>query len=249
MLLPSSVQTRLAENAAVFKDRVWPRLQREDRFLNCDLQPVEDQRKLEIFDKYAGIDAWIIHRGRRMIQAVGSRIQNGCPRPWNTHTIRYQCTSGYKTEFEKVLNALDDDECLRPHLSIHSYLDEASRLLAIGCINTRSLFTFAAQRLGADDHLPKRDRRVYVETNSQDGNRFIVVRWHALRSEGINLDVIKCQNVVPPRERDLHIGSQMLLDLVGHELPGPQCPCCGDAVIDVEQGKDECFKCYLARSK
>ena len=209
----SDVQKDLTESALLFKERVWPRLQREKMFRDCQLKQVENPNTLELLDAYAGIDAWLVEHGRRTIRAIGSRIQQECFRSYDTHTIRYERSSGHQTEFANVLTVLNgDDDYLRPHLSIHAYFDAALRLLSIGCVNTRRLFEYAAHYLGVDDHLPERDRRVFVKVNPQDRNKFIVVRWDALRDAGVNVDIVPCRNVIPtPPPRDLHIGGQAVL--------------------------------------
>lgn len=127
---------------------------------------------LDMFDKYSGIDAIQITKDSQ-IRTMACRVQ-WTDRPWNTFTIRYKRSSGARTEFEKRMDAIDNDK-LYPQLTMQAYFsNNDDKLLSLAIVETRNLY----KSIVCDGQINTSVAR--KKTAFEDGNVFLVVPWDKL---------------------------------------------------------------------
>lgn len=119
-----------------------------------------DNEVLILLDKYSGID--YIRKNDCGLQGVASRVQFGYA--WNTFTIRYERSTGSKTEYEKRIEQIKNGY-FYPAFTLQAYFDDRTELnlLSIAIIKTIDLY----------DILEKDE---IVKTNKSD-NVFKYVDW------------------------------------------------------------------------
>lgn len=121
------------------------------------------------FDKYSGVD-YIVKKDDNQLIGVASRVQ------WNldyrTFTIRYSLNSGARTEYDKRIEAIDNDY-IYPAITLQSYFKDDITPISAATIPTKNLFEF-------------------IKWNSDKwyfqwayNAKFIVVRWRDLIEHGI----------------------------------------------------------------
>jgi len=128
-----------------------------------------DNNVLQMFDKYSGVDAIQITNDNQ-IRGIAMRVQYG--NAWNTFTIRYKRTSGAKTEYEKRVDALENEKAY-PHLTVQCYLsNDGETILSVGIIRTRDLYK----------QIQERPEITNFRSAGEDGNTFIWVNFKDLKN-------------------------------------------------------------------
>ena len=126
-----------------------------------------DNDVLQMFDKYSGVDAIQVTKDNQL-RGVAMRVQYG--KAWNTFTIRYKRSSGSKTEYEKRVDAIENEK-MYPQLTVQCFLSSDSKeILSVGIIRTKDLY----------DQL-KDKSIVNFRQAKEDGNTFIWTRWQDLK--------------------------------------------------------------------
>ena len=122
---------------------------------------------LNMFDQHSGVDAIQITKDKQ-IRGVALRVQYG--NAWDTFTIRYRRSSGAKTEYEKRVEALQNEK-MYPQLTIQCYLSEdGSKILSVGIIKTRDLY----------EQLERNNEKVKKRVAKEDGNIFKYISFYDL---------------------------------------------------------------------
>jgi len=161
-------------SSQAFRCVVWPIIQHEQWLGPGDFELVEDQSDYlrRSFDILAGIDLWHIDTARGM-RGIASRIQWGCN--FQTFTIRYSTASGARTEFQKRLEAIEnpDEGWAFPIFTVQAYISGgrgSSEVASVAIVPTRQLIEYARDNI----------MNLTIQSNSEDGNQFLVVPWTRL---------------------------------------------------------------------
>lgn len=126
------------------------------------------------FDKYAGID-WIAKTKNNQVMGIASRIQWDVD--YRTFTIRYERWTGSKTEYDKRMEAIEN-EYTYPTYTLQAYFKDKSnpQMLSCGIVKTSDLYSF----IGFFPEL--------VYENKSD-NIFKYVRWDDMINNSIKLHI------------------------------------------------------------
>ncbi len=126
-----------------------------------------DNNILQMFDKYSGVDAIQVTNDNQ-IRGIAMRVQYG--NAWDTFTIRYKRSSGVKTEYEKRMDAIQNEK-MYPQLTVQCYLSSDSKeVLSVGIIRTKDLY----------EQIQNKEIVKYREA-AEDGNIFLYVNWRDLK--------------------------------------------------------------------
>lgn len=133
-----------------------------------------------LLDKYSGIDGLFI--SDKDISGVALRVQQHSQRNWETFTIRYRRHTGTLTEYEKRKKQIynSNDRVFYPHYTCQAYFSGDNILLGGAFCVTKELFDIAIKY----EPFNQCDT-VYIQTNSSDGNTFIVVPFNLFADERI----------------------------------------------------------------
>lgn len=142
--------------------------------------PIENTGSLVFgwLDMYCGID-WIMKTKDSQVLGIAARVQLTDPKyyhdPQNTFTIRYQNTSGCKTEFEKRNESIEMGY-FYPYYTLQAYVqkDDPTKLLSAALIRTKDLYEFM-------------DKYDFMVTEDRRDNLFKVVRWDYLKKRNYKL--------------------------------------------------------------
>ena len=119
---------------------MWPQI--KSWFGDGDLIPVEAVTNVEmakLLDTCAGIDAWYVETNKG-IRGIGSRVQWGVN--YKTFTIRKEKFNGWRTEYEKLCDAIEND-WLYPYWFCQAYLTEKKgRLCSVAVVETKKLINY-----------------------------------------------------------------------------------------------------------
>ena len=178
----------LSASAFDFTRVVWPAL--APKLGGGEIVPIEAVSHAGFnkeLDTLAGIDAWLIRRGKASICGVASRVQWG--RAWNTFTIRISRPSGASTEYEKRLRAIDnrDHGFLYPHYTIQGYIEDPKgegELLSACAVRTLDLFTMArrAYERGEFSQTRNKQREGWGLRTTYSGEVLMWVSWEMVQS-------------------------------------------------------------------
>jgi hypothetical protein len=161
---------------------VYPKI--SNWFGGGELIPVELVTKSDMAEKldiYSGIDNWILITNEG-IRGISSRVQYG--KDWGTFTIRRKRVTSARTEYEKLLYAIENDY-LHPYWFVQSYINkkdkdllqgERKELLNAAMCKTRDLISYI--KLGQIN----RDFEIREVVNYGEAN-FFVVYWKDLREK------------------------------------------------------------------
>lgn len=126
-----------------------------------------DNEILKLFDKCSGIDAIQITKDAQ-IRTMAIRVQFG--NVWNTFTIRFKRHTGAKTEYEKRLEAIQNEK-LYPNLTLQCYLSlDLKEILSYGLIFTKDLY----------NQIQNKPEIVNYKTATEDGNIFMFISFYDL---------------------------------------------------------------------
>ncbi len=185
------VKRDMAESADAFQQVIWPIV--GGWLGGGDLVPVEGRDDREMFDIYAGIDAWHLENNERRIRGIASRVQK---HPWlfTSFTVRKSRATGTETEFAKRLRAIRNPEegWLFPAITVQGYVHEGE-MIGAGVVHSRDLYEFIATGRGPIHHDDPHNRRgpdYDVRVNRKDGNEYFVVWWERLRRTNIRIRTI-----------------------------------------------------------
>jgi len=157
----------LRKSAKDFKTVVWPKV--KHWFGDGDFEPVEavtESNMAKKLDMYSGIDAWYIEQ-QTGIRGIGSRVQQG-PKKWNSFTIRKTRNTGTRTEFAKLLNAINN-EWLYPYWFIQAYVNKGT-LLTAALAKTEDIISYIT------NHPKCPERSVYNAT-------FFYIDWNDFENQ------------------------------------------------------------------
>lgn len=155
---------KLENSNRAFVNLVWPVIKK-----SCgdgDIKPVEIIKDNDIakdLDVLCGIDIWqtIQDKGSR---GIASRVQFG-DKNWKTFTIRKKRLSGYKTEYQKRLEAINGS-FIYPYLTCQAYVSKDETKL-FGCAVAKTTNIYKAIEDGKFIH----------RVNPEDLTGFIAVRF------------------------------------------------------------------------
>jgi hypothetical protein len=126
-----------------------------------------DNKIISLFDQYSGIDAIQITKDKQ-IRTMAIRVQFG--NAWNTFTIRFKRHTGTKTEYEKRLDAIQNEK-LYPNLTLQCYLSlDFKEILSYGLIFTKDLYKQIQDKPDIVDY----------RSAAEDGNVFLFVSFYDL---------------------------------------------------------------------
>ena len=165
-----TVDKDLRKSAKDFKLVVWPKV--KHWFGEGDLTPVEavtESGMAQMLDMYSGIDAWYIEK-ETGIRGIGSRVQWGKKR-WNTFTIRKKRDSGTRTEYAKLINAIEND-WLYPYWFIQAYINNGE-LLTAGLAKTSDIINYIKTNPSCPTRLAPNAVFYYVDWIKFEENYFI----------------------------------------------------------------------------
>ena len=164
----------LEKSNKAFINLVWPVIKKSCG--NGNIKPVEIIKDNDIakdLDVLCGIDIWqtIIGKGSR---GIASRVQFG-PKNWKTFTVRNFRTSGYKTELQKRLDAINSGgRYIYPYLTCQAYVSkDESRLLGCALAKTKDIYNAIEEG------------KFVNRTNGDDGTGFIAVRFEDVTNSRI----------------------------------------------------------------
>lgn len=129
-------------------------------------------------DILAGIDIWHIDQLRGM-RGVALRIQTGY-KNWHTFTVRGKRDSGVKTEYQKRLEAIENNY-LYPYLTVQAYVTPKTELIACAIVKTIDLIAMVSS---GNCELRKTGKGQIGQAE------FYVVDWYAMKNYGYKV-VIK----------------------------------------------------------
>lgn len=191
----------LTDSAFDFLRVVWPAIR--DACGGGELIPVEAVSAGEFaktLDVLAGIDAWQISDDGAAIRGIASRVQ--WDQPWNTFTVRFQRTSGAKTEYEKRCWTLahTDEGWLYPALMSQGYVRQkrTGNLLSAAVARTMDVFDFIHAEPRVDWKTAMRDGRGWCIGKTSNAT-FIVVPWANLVRTGRWVTIVKGPDPVAPK--------------------------------------------------
>lgn len=141
---------------------------KENKLFNIEF---DDNQLARLFDMYAGIDYIAYNIRHKSMFGVASRI-NFNPKHHKFVTIRYKRTSGAKTEFEKRLKSiLQDNSSI--YASITMQIDALERKNDKENHNLIRAIVFESDKLylAINDNISFFENK-YMETNHSDGNSF-----------------------------------------------------------------------------
>lgn len=140
------------------------------------IQQVEGDTKglMKDWDTDAGIDWWLVDNDR--LRGIASRVQ-WCNDSWNTWTVRKEKPSGFKTEYAKRKEAIEED-WIYPYWTIQAYITQDRKMLiSFAIIRTKDLIFLCSED--------------QVRVNP-DGTKFYYVGWNQAEESGA--EVIKYKN-------------------------------------------------------
>lgn len=140
-----------------------------------------DDNLKRLFDATSGIDAWQYRDGVGM-WGVASRVQP-IGRDYASFTVRHRRRSGARTEFEKLWEAVNnDDGRVKPHWFIQAYMDvDSSRLLSVGVARMRSVLEFVRSHCDEGDQRPCGDGSAW----------FWVAKWDRMLRRGFDVMIVR----------------------------------------------------------
>jgi len=190
--LMSSLQGRMERSKRRFQNIVWPEV--SGWFGGGELIAVEkvSTELAECLDTEAGID-WLAKVPGRGVIAIASRVQRG--RCFETTTVRYELSSGNRTEFEKRMMQLRRGMVV-PTVTVHSYVElddpldkrcTSGELLNAAIHQTAPLYNFLAEAEEGEEPDKGEDAwdingQYYLKRNGQDDTTFLVAPWAELLS-------------------------------------------------------------------
>jgi len=119
---------------------------------------------LKWLDQYSGID-YIGKKENNQLITIACRIQWDID--YKTFTIRFQRTSGTKTEFDKRIEAIEKGY-LYPIYTMQAYMiKNPLKILSCALIKTDILYKFITEN----------QNLLYENTANKEGNKFKYVRW------------------------------------------------------------------------
>jgi len=134
-------QDKLNDSNKAFINLVWPVI--KNICGGGEIKPVEiisDNDIAKDLDVLCGIDIWqkISDKG---VRGIASRVQF-TNKQWNTFTVRKYRKSGYKTEYQKRLEAINSNgKYIYPYLTCQAYVSlDQSHLLSCGVARTKDIF-------------------------------------------------------------------------------------------------------------
>ena len=158
-----------------FYDNLLPLLQKK---LNADkiisFEDMNDNSVSKLFDINAGIDAVSI--SSKGLRGIALRIQYDIE--YNTFTIRYERSSGAKTELSKRIEAIKKGY-IYPYLTCQCYYNEKNIKLLSGAIcRTSDLYKFAEDNI---ETLEQNKRRC------PEGNYFLWITFKEFEESGYKI--------------------------------------------------------------
>ena len=135
-------------------------------------------------------------------------------RDFDSFTTRVEQASGFKTEYQKLIERVDSNQLLRPDITIQGYMREG-KLTSLGVVATDVLAQYMSDVIGDryKEHIsdnPGKYGTIYGEydqhgrekwalnryKDQKSGNitHFISVPWQALRASGATVDVYRFDN-------------------------------------------------------
>lgn len=178
----------LSKSNKCFVEVVWPIVR--DWCGGGEIIPVEGNYESDVraaLDINAGIDGWQIFSDEGRMRGIASRVQ-WIEEDWqikwhedgrfDTFTIRTSRPSGNKTELEKRLEAINDENggWVYPHLTIQSYHRSNNSLLSCAMVMTKDLYEYV-QWHGVEGFR--------VRLNRDGSSSFIAVPWKDLCEYGV----------------------------------------------------------------
>jgi hypothetical protein len=200
--MKQSIQAAMSKSAEAFQNIVWPSISQHVLVGGGIIKPVEAVASTAFaneLDMYSGIDAWQVLSDRRAIRGIASRVQ--WDSPYRSFTIRYSKISGQKTEYEKRLDAIknEDEGLLYPHLTIQAYIDSTTNsLVAAASIPTKQLILQAELLLNRGVIKEHGDARFGLRRLS-DGTEFIYLSWGYLSYTDLKDKVAYATVESPPK--------------------------------------------------
>jgi hypothetical protein len=199
--MSETVRTSIKRSSADFADLVWPTVQAV--FGGGNLLPVETVTANEFaaeLDRTAGIDAWIVQRGKHVF-GLASRVQWGVPSQWfpyNTFTVRTKLPSGGRTEYDKRRSQIATSGSIYARWTTQAYVSCACPSLPdhLDQVHTRSRKLITAAIVDTRDVIAAVDLGIGFEKPNPDGTRFWCVRWQELWERGcLSLHVLDAAGV------------------------------------------------------
>jgi hypothetical protein len=139
-----------------------------------------------MFDQKCGIDC-LLEKDNETVAGVALRIQQHQDKNWRTFTVRYERSSGAKTEFYKrYMELYGDRMAFYPHYTIQAYYDRGNNLIGCAVAQTKLIYDVITNK-GEYDHfnaIYHSGTNVYLQTNRKDNNKFIVVPYDSLIGNG-----------------------------------------------------------------
>ena len=163
----------LKESSKDFLEIVYSQI--KDWFGDGEIIPVESVTKSDMakkLDMYSGIDNWHITTNEG-IRGLSSRIQYD--KDWGTFTVRRGRISGARTEYAKLLHAIENDY-LYPYWTIQSYItkEKPKKLLNAALCKTKDLILYIKSgKRGKDFEIR--------EVTTRGAANFFTVWWGDLR--------------------------------------------------------------------
>jgi len=132
----------------------------------------KDEIIFKWLDQLSGID-YIAKRQDNQLITIACRIQWDVN--YQTFTIRFKRVTGTKTEFDKRIEAIENDY-LYPTFTMQAYLNKNPlKLLDCALIKTDILYRFIKRHLN-DKNL------IFENIANKEGNKFKYVKWDSLKN-------------------------------------------------------------------
>jgi hypothetical protein len=187
--MSKAIAAAIKWSSADFGQLVWPTL--APLLGGGELLPVETVTANDFaneLDRTAGIDAWIVQRGRHVF-GLASRVQWLKPwrAPYNTFSTRMKVPSGRETEYDKRVRQIATPGSIVARWTTQAYVEcqcphypprheegthqQSRRLLTAGVAETAPVIAAVGLGIG------------YEKTND-DGSRFWCTPWAELWTRG-----------------------------------------------------------------
>jgi hypothetical protein len=179
------VKDDLSNSTTDFGRVVAPVIERWCDASSVSVEAVTDNEMADELDQTAGVDSWNVKTGD-IIRGVASRVQYVSSIPFDsppdTFTVRKERPSGAKTEYDKRLDAIQNDG-LYPHWQTQAYLDQpGGDLLSLARIKTKALIRHIKNGDDGDD---------YYVMDPEGEASFFCVKWWRLNELGLGVRMTK----------------------------------------------------------
>lgn len=124
-----------------------------------------------LLDQYSGIDA--VYKFKNDLGGIALRAQQHSDKNWETFTVRYSRSTGTETSYAKRMRQIyNSHPTFWPHITVQGYFDNNEVFLGGGMCYTKEIYDLLK---GYDQFTSNKKDGVYLQTNSDDGNEFLVI--------------------------------------------------------------------------